>query len=372
MSASISKAQSKEESYYLASQWQLIRRRFFRHKLADVGLVILSIFYLLAILAPFVAPYEETTRFKQYPFTPPQRVHFFTEHGLFFQPVVYQLESSRDPQTFLTTYTEDLSQPILVKFFVHATPYRFLGLFETDLHLFGTDEGPILLFGTDQQGRDLFSRNLYASRISLSIGFVGVAISFVLGCALGGISGYFGGTADLIIQRLVELLISVPQIPIWIALSAAVPPTTSTIESYFAITVVLSVVGWTGLARVVRGKLLELRTADFVTAAQISAASETTIIARHLLPSFASYLIVYLTLAVPGMIIGETALSFLGLGIRPPAVSWGTLLQDGQDFSVITLYPWLLLPGLFVVITVLCFNFVGDGLRDAADPYHTN
>ena len=225
------------------------------------------------------------------------------------------------------------------------------------------------LFGTDQLGRDLFSRNLHAARVSLSIGLVGVAISFVLGCALGGISGYYGGVPDLVIQRVIEFLISIPTIPLWMALSAALPPRWTPIQVYFGITIILSVIGWSGLARVVRGRLLELREEDFVTAARISAASEPAIIVGHLLPSFLSYLVVHLTLRIPWMILGETSLSFLGLGIRPPALSWGALLKEGENIRILAHAPWLLIPGLFVVLTVLAFSFVGDGLRDAADPY---
>jgi peptide/nickel transport system permease protein len=241
---------------------------------------------------------------------------------------------------------------------------------ETDIHLLGTQEkDQLLLLGTDDLGRDMLSRILYASRISLSIGFVGVGISFVLGSILGGISGYFGGVSDLIIQRVIEVLLSIPTIPLWMALSAALPPQWAPIKIYFGITIVLSFVGWTSLARVVRGKFLELREADFVMAAQLAGANEGRIIARHLLPAFSSYLIVNLTLAIPNMILGETSLSFLGLGLRPPIVSWGVLLKNAQNLRTLALYPWLLLPAAFVIVTVLTFNFIGDGLRDAVDPY---
>ena len=242
--------------------------------------------------------------------------------------------------------------------------YELWNLIPGNLHLFGVDgDGVVFLFGTDQLGRDLFSRNLHAARVSLSIGLVGVAISFVLGCALGGISGYYGGVPDLVIQRVIEFLISIPTIPLWMALSAALPPRWTPIQVYFGITIILSVIGWSGLARVVRGRLLELREEDFVTAARISGASEPAIIIGHLLPSFMSYLVVHLTLRIPWMILGETSLSFLGLGIRPPAVSWGALLKEGENIRILAHAPWLLIPGLFVVVAVLAFSFVGDGLR---------
>ena len=241
--------------------------------------------------------------------------------------------------------------------------------FKMDIHLFGTKKGTVFLFGSDNFGRDLFSRIFYATRVSLSIGLVGVALSFVLGGMLGGVSGYYGGSVDLVIQRVVEFLLAIPKIPFWMALSVALPLHWSIIKVYFAITIILSLFGWTGLARVVRGKLLELREEDFVMAAKISGATEPKIIVHHLLPSFASYLIVHLTLSVPYMIMGETTLSFLGVGLRPPAVSWGVLLKQAQNVRTISFHPWLLIPAVFVIITVLAFNFLGDGLRDAADPY---
>ena len=254
--------------------------------------------------------------------------------------------------------------------FTRGAPYKLWSLLPMDRHLFGVEEpGRIFLFGTDKLGRDLFSRTIYAARISLSIGLVGVAFSFVLGCVLGGISGYFGSKTDLVIQRIIEIFMSLPHIPLWIALAAALPREWSVIKTYFAITVILSLVGWTTLARVVRRKLISLREEDFILAARISGMRSGSIILRHLLPSFMSYLVVNLTLAVPSMILGETALSFLGLGIRPPAVSWGALLKSAQQVNVVALYPWLLIPGLLVIVTGLAFNFLGDGLRDAADPY---
>jgi len=360
---------SSEEKYYVASQWQLMWRKFRKHKLAIFGGTILGIFYILAMFCDFFSPYDIYKRYTKYVECPPQRVHFFDERGFNLRPFVYGIKRKIDPKTWRKIYTENKTQKYPIYFFIQRNKYKLWNLFETNIHFFGVKEGNIFLFGTDKLGRDLFSRNLHGARISLSIGLVGVALSFILGAILGGLSGYYGGNADTIIQRVIEYLISIPTIPLWMALSAAVPQEWSPVKVYFSITIILSIVGWCGLARVVRGKFLELREEDFVVAARIAGSTDSRVIIRHLLPSFLSYLIVNLTLSIPAMILGETALSFLGLGIRPPAVSWGTLLQDAQNIRAVTLHPWLLIPGLFVIITVLAFNFLGDGLRDAADPY---
>ena len=353
---------------YLASQWQLMWRKFQRHKLALAGGSVLALLYLGAIFCELLAPGVPKNRHIELVFAPPQRVRLFHD-GRLRAPFVYALDKRVDARTLQPIYTPDRSRPYPVRLFVRGEPYKLWGLFDADLHVLGVDDIPLFLFGSDKFGRDLLTRSLYASRVSLSVGLVGVALSFILGLILGGVSGYYGGTPDLVIQRLIEFLISLPIIPVWMALAAALPPQWSSIQVYFAVTVILSIVGWTGLARVIRGKLLELREADFVMAAAIAGSTPGATIGRHLLPSFLSYLIVHLTLAVPGMILGETALSFLGLGIRPPAVSWGTLLQDAQNVHTMVLYPWLLLPSLLVVVAVLMFNFLGDGLREAADPY---
>jgi len=358
-----------EEKYYMASQWQLMWRKFKKHKLAIFGGIILAIFYIIALFCEFFSPQDIYKRNTKYIYCPPQRIHFFDEKGFHFRPFVYGLKRKLDFKTFRRIYIEDKNKKYPIYFFVRGDKYKLWGIFPSDMHLFGVKKGVIFLFGTDKLGRDLFSRNLYAARISLSIGLVGVALSFILGTILGGISGYYGGAADIIIQRIIEFFISIPTIPLWMALAAALPEDWSPIKIYFSITIILSLVGWCGLARVVRGKFLELREEDFTMAAKIAGATEGRIIMRHLLPSFLSYLIVNLTLAIPSMILGETALSFLGLGIRPPAVSWGALMQDAQNFRTVAQNPWLLIPGLFVIITVLAFNFLGDGLRDAADPY---
>jgi len=364
------KETSVEEKYYIASQWQLMWRKFIKNKLAIVGGTILAIFYFIAIFCEFFSTYDPYKRTKNM-YCPPQRIHFFDDkEGFHLSPFVFGIKKELDIESLKMTYTEDKTNKYPIHFFVHGDKYKLWNLFEADIHLLGVEKpGVLFLFGTDELGRDLFSRNLYASRISLSIGLVGVALSFVLGCILGGISGYFGGATDMVIQRIIEFLLSIPTIPLWMALSAALPREWSSIKVYFGITIILSFIGWCSLARVVRGKLISLREQDFTMAAKVAGATDLRIIVRHLIPSFFSYLIVSLTLSVPSMILGETSLSFLGLGIRPPAISWGTLLQDAQRVEVVVLYPWILIPGLFVILTVLSFNFVGDSLRDAADPY---
>lgn len=360
----------KEEKIYVASQWKLMWWRFRRNKLAIAGGIVLIIFYIIAAFCEFFAPNDPYKYDVRYVLAPPQRIHFVDEAGFHLRPFVYAYKMDIDPNTLRRIYTEDKSKKYPIRFFVKGYEYKLLGLFKTNIHLFGVEgDGHIFLFGTDSLGRDVFSRVIYGTRISTTVGLVGIFLSFLFGIIIGGISGYFGGPFDIIIQRIIEILRSIPTLPLWMALSAAVPANWSPVKVYFSISIILSFIGWTGLAREVRSKFLSLREEDFVTAAKLAGASERRIIFRHLLPSFLSHIIASLTLSIPGMIIGETSLSFLGLGIRPPAISWGVLIQDAQNFRTVALAPWLLLPVIFVILVVLSFNFVGDGLRDAADPY---
>jgi peptide/nickel transport system permease protein len=361
---------TEAEKLYVASHWQLMWRKLRRHKLAIIGGTVLIIGYLAAIFAPFISPYPITHR-SDYLFLEPQKVHFVHD-GKLHRPFVYGIQQETDPDTWKRVYTEDKGIIYPINLFVEGFEYKLLGLIPANVHLFGVPgEGVLFLMGTEDLGRDVFSRNLHAASISMSIGLMGVTFSFILGCILGGISGFYGGTVDVVIQRVIEFLTSIPTIPLWMALSAAVPAHWDPVKVYFGITLILSLRGWCGLARVVRGKLLELREEDYVIAAQVAGTSDWRIITTHLLPAFMSYLIVDVTLGIPGMILGETALSFLGLGLRPPTVSWGVLLQKAQNVRTVSLYPWLLSPAFMVIAVVLAFNFLGDGLRDAADPYAT-
>jgi peptide/nickel transport system permease protein len=354
----------------ILSQRTLIWMRFSRHKVALFSLRLLAVLYVIVLFAEFFAPYDPFSRTPTAILSPPTVVHFFHDDWTPQRPFVYGRKTELDRQTFQRRYVEDVSVRFPIRFFVRGDTYRPTGLFETDLHLFGVDRpGAIFLAGTDGLGRDLLSRMLFGARTSLFVGLLGLSIGFALGLLFGGLSGYYGGGVDTAVQRLTEFLQSLPTLPLWMALAALVPRDWTPVQVYFGISTVLAIIGWTSLARVIRGKLLTLREEDYVIAAKISGVGEWSIVTRHLLPGFASYLIVYLTLAIPQMILGEVSLSFLGLGLRPPAVSLGTLLLDAQNIQTVTLSPWLLFPGLLVVLIVIAFNFLGDGLRDAVDPY---
>jgi peptide/nickel transport system permease protein len=366
------KARSAEQ-VYVAPQWKLMYWKFRKHRLAVASVFVLAIFYLAAAFCEFVSPYDPEVFSTRFTAAPPTHVHLFDTSGTFRGPFIYGSKRDRDPATLRPIFKEDTALIYPIGLFVRGSPYKLWGVFGASIHLFGIGAKPeqqaIFLMGADRLGRDLFSRVIYGARISLSIGLVGVLLSLLLGIVLGGISGYYGGIADTIIQRVIEFIRSIPSIPLWMALSAALPSNWSVIRVYFGITIILSLIGWTGLARVVRGRFLALREEDFVLAARLVGSSEMRIILRHMVPSFLSYIIAALTLAIPGMILAETGLSFLGLGLRPPAISWGVLLQEAQNLRSVALAPWVLLPAVAVVISILCFNFLGDGLRDAADPY---
>lgn len=353
----------------VASQWQLMWWKFKRHRLAMLGGLVVLMYYLVALLADFFAPVHFTTYKVEYVYAPPQQIHFFREGKL--APYVFGYRFERDQESFKKTWFIDETVIIPVGFFKQGEAYKLLGVIPADRHLIGPEnpEDPLYLMGADKTGRDVFSRIIYSSQVSLTVGLVGVALSLVLGILIGGLSGLIGGPLDNIIQRLIEILISVPTLPLWLALAAVVPLDWTALQVYFMITVILSLIGWTGLARVVRSKFLALREEDFILAATLDGVPRGRLILRHMIPSFLSHIIASITLSIPGMILGETALSFLGLGLRPPVVSWGVMLQETQKVSVITIYPWLLFPAGAVIIVVLALNFLGDGLRDAADPY---
>ncbi|MFS2150096.1 ABC transporter permease [Rhizobium sp. Rhizsp42] len=354
---------------HLASQKQLMWWKFKQHRLALASAVFLIAVYLMIIVVEFVAPYGLHTKNVDFIHSPPQRVHFFND-GKFVGPFVYGRTMSLDMDTLHRLYSDKPDDVQPIRFFCRGDAYKFWGVFDSNLHMVCPAEGgQMFLLGTDRLGRDVLSRILYGARISLTIGLIGISISFCLGIVIGGLAGYRGGVFDLIVQRLIEVLQSLPSLPLWMALAAIMPVTWSPLVIYFGITIILGIIDWTGLARAVRSKLLALREEDYVQAAQLMGASTSRVIGRHLVPGFMSHLIASATISIPSMILGETALSFLGLGLRPPITSWGILLTEAKSVSVIAFYPWLLFPIIPVVLVILAFNFLGDGLRDAADPY---
>lgn len=367
-SNSLVSSPGKEDSIAALSQWQLIGLRFSRHHLAVISVFVLAILYFVAAFSEFIAPYPSSWSDTENIYAPPQLPNLSLQKGLH----VMALDRNVDQVSLRNHYTLT-DQVVPLGFFVKGEPYKLFGLLEWDRRLFGAknhDQGDVFfLFGADKFGRDVLSRLIFGARISLSIGLLSIFLTFFLGVIIGGISGYVGGTVDNLIQRSIEVINAFPQLPLWLAFAAVMPGDWSPLKVYFAIGMVLSLFGWTGLARVVRGKILSLREEDYAVAAKLLGCGHGRIIFRHLLPGFTSHIIVSLSLSVPGMILGETALSFLGLGLRPPVVSWGVMLQDCMDMNVVANYPWLLVPVVFIVLTVLAFNFVGDGMRDAADPY---
>ncbi len=359
----------EQERFYFASQWRMMWWRLKRHHLAVISGVVLAIMYLSIFASEFLAPYELHSRDTRHIYAPPQRLHLFHE-GRFVGPFVYGLDFRLNMENLRREYSTNFDRVQPLRYFCRGDRYKYLGLMRGDFHLFcPAENGTLYLLGTDRLGRNILSRMIYGARISLTVGLIGIMVSFVLGIVLGGLAGYYGGWVDSVVQRAIEIIRSFPELPLWMALSAALPVTWSPVGVFFGITIILGLIDWTGLGRAVRSKLLALREEDFCTAAVLMGARPSRVIGRHLLPNFMSHLIASATLSIPSMILGETALSFLGLGLRPPITSWGVLLTEAQNINAVALYPWLMFPVVPVIIAVLAFNFLGDGLRDAADPY---
>ncbi len=367
--ATMAAGSAPSEKYLKASQTQIIWWRFLRHRLAVVSLVVLGLCYFSVLISEIIAPYGLLTRSSSHVYAPPQRVHVIHE-GRFIGPFVYPLDFELNMETLKREYTPDTSDPQRIRFFCFGEEYDFWGLFDASFHLMcPPKDGTLFLLGTDKLGRDMFSRLIYGARISLTIGLIGVTLSYVIGIIVGGIAGYFGGIFDSIVQRITEVLRSIPELPLWMALSAALPVTWDPRLIYLGITVILALLDWPSIARAVRSKLFALREEDYVAAAEMMGAKPSRIIAKHLLPNFTSHLIASASLTIPSMILAETALSFLGLGLRPPITSWGVLLNEAQNIEAVALYPWLMAPMVPVMVIVLAFSFLGDGLRDAIDPH---
>lgn len=367
--ASVETLNPEQERYYQASQWRIMWWKFRRHKVALWSGIILILFYLNVPFAELIAPYTANERSNDHLYAPPQTVHFFHE-GAFVGPFVYGMSSTVDLETVKWVFEEDRTKVYPIRFFCTGSSYYFWGFIPGNFHVICPAEGGTLfLLGTDRLGRDVYSGLIYGARLSLTVGLIGVTISIILGMTFGGIAGFFGGMVDSVIQRVIEILRSLPELPLWMALSAALPVTWSPVWIYFGITIILGLLDWPGLARAVRSKLLALREEEYAKAAVLMGAKSSRVITKHLLPGFTSHIIASATLSIPSMILGETALSYLNLGLRRPAVSWGVMLNEAQDISVIVVYPWLMAPVMPIIIVVLAFNFLGDGLRDAADPY---
>ena len=367
--ATVAPGSEPSERYLRASQGQIIWWRFLRHRIAVVALAFLGVSYFSVLITEFLAPYDLHTRHTNFIFAPPQPLHLFHD-GRFVGPFVYPYEYTLNMENLKREYAADRTEPQPIRFFCSGEPYEFWGLFRADFHFVCPPEGgTMFLLGTDRLGRDMLSRLLYGARISLTIGLVGVTLSYALGIVIGGAAGYFGGLLDSIVQRVTEVLRSIPELPLWMALSAALPVTWDPRLIYFGITIIFALLDWPSIARAVRSKLFALREEDYVAAAEMMGARPSRVIGRHLLPNFTSHLIASASLSIPSMILAETALSFLGLGLRPPVTSWGVLLSEAQNIEAVALYPWLLLPMVPVMATVLAFSFLGDGLRDAIDPH---
>lgn len=367
-----------EEEYQLLSVRQLMWRKFAHNRVAVISAILLIILYGVTLFAGFFAPYDPSIGEANLSYVPPMAPRFYDgETGQWFlSPFVYRVKKERNPKTFQLEYSivyDEEGQPIRdhIRLFVKGDPYKVLGIIDWDVHLFGVEnpEGHVYLMGGDQRGRDLLSRIIFGGQVSLSVGLVGVAITVALGSIIGTLSGYFGGVFDMIVQRIIEVLRTFPQIPMWMALAAAIPPNWPPEWVYAGIIVVLAFINWTGLAREVRGLVLSLKKRDYVAAAEASGASTARVVRKHMIPNMASHIIVTATLAIPVTILGESALSFLGIGVRPPMISWGLLLNNATKIQNIALYPWLLFPGLFILVTVITYNFLGDGLRDMVDPF---